>query len=82
MIEDALNRLRAEFLQMPGMHLTPEQVQRLCGVERGLCQALLDSLVDAKFLRVSPDGRYARVTDREMASHRSRRSVLATTLDA
>jgi uncharacterized coiled-coil protein SlyX len=36
-LEDALNRLRAEFLEMPGMHLRPEQVQRLCGVERGLC---------------------------------------------
>ena len=49
-IEDALNRLRAEFLEMPGMHLKPEQVERLCGVERGLCQTVLDSLVDAKFL--------------------------------
>ena len=66
-IEDALNRLRAEFLEMPGMHLKPEQVQRLCGVERGLCQTVLDSLVDAKFLRVSADGQYARVTDGEMS---------------
>ena len=62
-IEDALNRLRAEFLEMPGMHLRPEQVQRLCGVERRLCQTLLDSLVDAKFLRRSTDGQYARATD-------------------
>ena len=47
---------------MPGMHLKPEQVQRLCGVERALCQTVLDSLVDARFLRVSADGQYARVT--------------------
>ena len=65
-IDDALNRLRAEFLEMPGMHLRPEQVQRLCGVERGLCQTVLDTLVDARFLRVSADGQHARVTDGEM----------------
>ena len=63
-IEGLLNRLRAEFLEMPGMRLKPEQVQRLCGVERGLCQTVLDSLVDARFLCVSADGQYARGGDR------------------
>jgi hypothetical protein len=72
-IEDLLNRLRAEFLEMPGMHLKPEQVQRLCGVERGLCQTVLDSLVDAKFLCVSADGQYARVTEGQMSSYRPAR---------
>jgi len=33
-VQDVLTRLRAEFLEMPGLRLTPEQVQRLCGVER------------------------------------------------
>ena len=70
-IEDVLNRLRAEFLEMPGMQLKPEQVRRLCGVERELCQAVLDSLVDTKFLCVCADGRYARVTDGEVSRHRS-----------
>jgi hypothetical protein len=37
-IEDVLNRLRAEFLEMPGLRLKSEQVQRLCGVERMICQ--------------------------------------------
>ena len=75
-IEDALNRLRAEFLEMPGMRLKPEQAGRLCGVERGLCQTVLDSLVDARFLRLSADGQYARVTDGGMSSHRSARADL------
>ncbi len=57
---DLLNRLRAEFAEMPGMRLTAEQVQRLCGVERMVCTAILDTLVDEKFLSVLPDGRYAR----------------------
>ena len=33
-----LNRVRAEYLEMPGLRLTPEQAGRLCGVERALCQ--------------------------------------------
>ena len=62
-IDNVLNRLRAEFLEMPGMRLTREQVQRLCGVESEPCQAVLDSLVDANFLRLSRNGQYARATD-------------------
>jgi hypothetical protein len=71
--EEVLNRLRAEFLEMPGMHLKPEQVQRLCGVERALCQTALDSLVHARFLYVCADGQYARITDGEGSPHRSAR---------
>ena len=56
---------------MPGMHLKPEQVQRLCGVERDVCQTVLDSLVDAGVLRVCADGHYARATDGGMSRHRS-----------
>ena len=38
-----MNRLRAEFLEMPGLQLTFGQVQRLCGVEKELCRMGLDS---------------------------------------
>jgi hypothetical protein len=58
-----LRRIRAEFLEMPGLGLTLDQAYRLCGVERNLCKTLLDALVDEKFLRVRLDGRYARVSD-------------------
>jgi len=70
-IDDVLNRLRAngaetrlraEFLEMPGLRLTPDQVQRLCGVERTMCQMVLDVLVDEEFLGVTLDGQYARLT--------------------
>src|SRR5262245_21451416 len=40
-----LKRIRAEYLEMPGLRLTLEQAQRLCGVERTLCKAVLDELV-------------------------------------
>ena len=62
-IEDALSRLRAEFLEMPGLWLTLEQVQRLCGIERAVCRRLLDSLVNEAFLSVRLDGQYGRRTD-------------------
>ena len=58
-----LTRIRAEYLEMPGLRLTLEQAQRLCGLERALCQQVLDLLVDMKFLCVKPNGSYARVTD-------------------
>ena len=61
-IDDVLNRLRAEFVEMPGLRLKPEQVQRLCGVERTMCQMVLDLLVNEKFLCVKLNGRYARLT--------------------
>jgi hypothetical protein len=57
------SRIRAEYLEMPGLRLTPEQVQRLCGIERMICQLVLNELVDAKFLCVKADGHYARLTE-------------------
>ena len=59
-----LKRIRAEYLEMPGLSLRVEQAQRLCGVDRVACQRVLDTLVDMKFLRVKPDGAYARLSDR------------------
>jgi hypothetical protein len=61
--ENVLNRLRAEYLEMPGLRLKREQVQRLFGVERAECQRVLDTLVETKFLYVKADGTYARLTD-------------------
>jgi hypothetical protein len=58
-----LKRIRAEYLEMPGLRLKLEQAQRLCGIERTTCQRVLDMLVEMKFLCVKPDGAYARLTD-------------------
>jgi hypothetical protein len=61
-----LRRIRAEYLEMPGLRLTLEQAQRLCGVEGTLCKRLLDALVDARFLCIKSDGAYARASDGEL----------------
>jgi hypothetical protein len=65
-----LERLRAEFLEMPGLRLTADQVHRLCGVERKTCRAVLDALVDEKFLCAKADGTYARLTEGDVWHHR------------
>lgn len=45
-----LNRVRGEFLEMPGLQLRLEQAQRLWGLDRSTTEELLKSLVDSKFL--------------------------------
>lgn len=59
-IQSGLERIRAEYQEMPGLRLTPDQVARLCGVERSSCEQLLEALVDTRYLERSTDGRYAR----------------------
>jgi len=78
-LDDMLvERIRAEFMEMPGLCLTLEQARLLCGVERMLCQRVLDMLVDTQFLCIKPNGAYARVTDG--ADHPHPRPTKATTL--
>lgn len=48
---------------MPGMRLTPAQVERLAGVERAICQTVLDDLTRARFLYAAADGSYGRVSE-------------------
>jgi hypothetical protein len=59
----AIDRLRAEFLEMPGLRLTIRQAERLCGIKAHACKSMLDSLVESKFLCVKADGTYARVSE-------------------
>ena len=59
-LQDALSSIVGCYpREMPDLHLRLEQVQRLCGIERVMCQTVLDSLVAATFLCVKSDGHYA-----------------------
>ena len=60
-IDDVLQRIQGEFLEMPGLRLTPGQAQRLWGLERDVCDALMGALVDAKFLSQTRDGSFIRL---------------------
>ncbi len=55
-----LQRMRAEYTEIPGLHLTKPQVQRLWGLDPIISEALLDTLIDERFLRKTPTGAYAR----------------------
>src|SRR5688572_7640242 len=57
---DALQRVQGEFIEMPGLRLTTAQAQRLWGLDRAACDALLGALVDAKFLFRTRDGAFVR----------------------
>ena len=67
----AFERIRAEYMDMPGMRLTPTQVQRLSGVDGSVCRLVLDDLVRAKFLYVGPDGSYRRTADPSLSQARA-----------
>ena len=60
-ISDRLQLIRAEYLEMPGLHLTKPQVQRLWSLDPLTCDALLDTLVEARFLRCTRADGYVRV---------------------
>ena len=60
-IDDVLQRIQGEFVEMPGLRLTPAQAQRLWGLDRDVCDALLGALVDAKFLAQTRDGAFIRM---------------------
>ena len=53
-----MNRVRSEFLEMPGLRLRLDQAQRLWNMDRASCEALLSSLVEAKFLSRYSDEKY------------------------
>ena len=56
-----LDRVRSEFIEMPGLRLKIEQAQRLWNLDRAICEGVLRSLVEANFLRRYSDDAYSRV---------------------
>jgi len=56
----ALDRLRAEYREMPGLSLTWEQASRLLGLDHLRVMAALDELQCAGFLVRTRAGRFVR----------------------
>ena len=52
--------IRGEFLEIPGLRLTSEQIQTLWGLHRDVCAAVLENLLHQRFLQLTADGHYVR----------------------
>jgi hypothetical protein len=77
--EEVMRRVQGEFLEMPGLRLTPAQARRLWGLDAASCDALLLALVDAKFLFRTRDGAFMRMeqTAPVKAAHKNRNKIVA-----
>jgi hypothetical protein len=57
---DWIQLIRAEYLEMPGLALTPRQVRRLWHLDTRTCDQVLDRLVADHFLRHTEIDTYVR----------------------
>ncbi len=57
-LENLLRRIQGEYLEMPGLRLTPAQAQRLWGLTKHECESLMHVLMDTHFLRRTRDGAF------------------------
>ena len=74
-IDDVLQRIQGEYIEMPGLRLTPAQAQRLWGLERDVCNELLGALVETNFLSRTRDGAFIRTEGGPMKVHTQRTAV-------
>ena len=57
---DAMQRVRAEFAEMPGLRVTTAQGARLWHFEKDFCEAVLSALVESRFLVRTRNSLFAR----------------------
>jgi hypothetical protein len=54
-------RVKAEFMEMPGLKLTEAQARRLWAIDASTCSGLLKTLVNTSFLFRTRDGSFMRI---------------------
>ena len=59
-IDDALRRIRVEYIEMPDLKLTRAQARRLWNLPQDACDQALAILVRSGFLGQTTDGQYLR----------------------
>jgi hypothetical protein len=59
-VHDAVRAIRDEYLDLPGLSLTLEQMQRLFRLDALTCESVTAALVDLSFLARNCHGRYVR----------------------
>jgi hypothetical protein len=60
LFQGALQRAKADYLEMPGLQLTAAQAMRLWAFDAPLCRAVLSTLVEARFLIQTRRATFAR----------------------
>jgi hypothetical protein len=55
---DLIQRIRGEYLEMPGLRVTARQAQRLFGLDATTCDEILDHLREIGFLSRTDDGMF------------------------
>jgi len=58
--ERTVRRVREEFLEMPGLRLTPVQARRLWGLDTEACHAVIEALIATAFLKWTSNGAVTR----------------------
>jgi hypothetical protein len=71
-ISETLRLIQSEYVEIPGLHLTPRQVERLWRLDALTAQSLLRALVEVRFLRETRAGAFVRATLDEEARYRRR----------
>lgn len=61
-VREWLQIIRGEFAEVPGLHLTKKQFQRLWGLDGQTVETVLDVLVGTNFLRHTADDAYVRAS--------------------
>ena len=59
-LEGLIRRMRAEYLEMPGLLLSVAQAQRLWNVDAETCMSVLEALLGDRFLECTSNGKYRR----------------------
>jgi hypothetical protein len=57
---DWVHLIQSEYLEMPGLHLSKRQAQKLWNLDRHSTEIIFDALETAQFLKRTPDGLYVR----------------------
>ena len=69
-IENAVQLLRAEYLETPTLLLTPGETAELLDLDRPTALTVLQSLEDSDFLELTPDGQFRLAHDRLATNQR------------
>ena len=57
---DWVRLIQSEFVEMPGLHLSKRQAQRLWNLDQRSAEIIFEALEQSRFLRRTPNDMYAR----------------------